>query len=57
MAPPWPRDNCADSRYFGFVPRHLLVGRAHPTCWSLPTSRAGGVPAWSRAYFDGHAIA
>lgn len=23
------RDNSADSRYFGFVPRHLLVGRAH----------------------------
>ena len=23
------RDNSADSRYFGAVPRHLLVGRAH----------------------------
>lgn len=23
------RDNSADSRYIGFVPRHLLVGRAH----------------------------
>lgn len=23
------RDNSADSRYFGFVPRQLLVGRAH----------------------------
>jgi signal peptidase I len=23
------RDNSADSRYFGFVPRHLLTGRAH----------------------------
>lgn len=23
------RDNSADSRYFGVVPRHLLVGRAH----------------------------
>jgi signal peptidase I len=23
------RDNSADSRYFGFVPRELLVGRAH----------------------------
>ena len=22
------RDNSADSRYFGFVPRHLLIGRA-----------------------------
>jgi signal peptidase I len=23
------RDNSADSRYFGAVPRHLLIGRAH----------------------------
>ena len=23
------RDNSADSRYVGFVPRHLLIGRAH----------------------------
>ena len=23
------RDNSADSRYFGFVPRHLLIGHAH----------------------------
>lgn len=23
------RDNSADSRYIGFVPRHLLIGRAH----------------------------
>ena len=23
------RDNSLDSRYYGFVPRHLLVGRAH----------------------------
>ncbi len=23
------RDDSADSRYFGFVPRHLLIGRAH----------------------------
>lgn len=23
------RDNSADSRYFGFVPRHLLIGKAH----------------------------
>lgn len=23
------RDNSADSRYFGFVPRHLLIGQAH----------------------------
>lgn len=23
------RDNSADSRYFGFVPRNLLIGRAH----------------------------
>ncbi len=22
------RDNSADSRYIGFVPRHLLIGRA-----------------------------
>ncbi len=22
------RDNSADSRYFGFVPRHLLIGQA-----------------------------
>jgi signal peptidase I len=23
------RDNSADSRYIGIVPRHLLIGRAH----------------------------
>ena len=23
------RDDSADSRYFGFVPRNLLIGRAH----------------------------
>jgi signal peptidase I len=23
------RDNSQDSRYIGFVPRHLLIGRAH----------------------------
>lgn len=43
------RDNSADSRYFGLVPRHLLIGRAHHLLvsaditgdWHLRTERFG----------------
>ncbi len=33
------RDNSADSRYWGFVPRHLIVGRAMFVYWSYDESR------------------
>jgi signal peptidase I len=42
------RDNSLDSRYYGFVPRHLLIGRAHRilvsgnvTRFELRTERVG----------------
>lgn len=33
------RDNSLDSRYWGFVPRHLIVGRAMFVYWSYDESR------------------
>lgn len=41
------RDNSADSRYIGMVPRHLLIGRAH---WVLVSANILGNwwPRWSR---------
>jgi signal peptidase I len=39
------RDNSADSRYWGFVQRDLIVGRALFVYWSYDESRpSGGVP-------------
>jgi signal peptidase I len=43
------RDNSADSRYIGFVPRHLLIGRAegilvsadYQGSWTPRTERFG----------------
>ncbi len=32
------RDNSADSRYWGFVPRHLIIGRAMFVYWSYDES-------------------
>ena len=34
------RENSADSRFFGFVPRHLVVGRALFVIWSYDESAA-----------------
>lgn len=39
------RDHSADSRSFGFVPDHAVVGRARLIYWSV--SRPGGI-RWSR---------
>ena len=41
------RDNSADSRYIGMVPRHLLIGRAH---WVLVSADIKGdwLPRWDR---------
>ncbi len=33
------RDNSLDSRYYGFVPRHLLIGRAHHILVSADVAR------------------
>jgi len=33
------RDNSEDSRYFGFVPRETIVGRAHRVAYSLDADR------------------
>jgi signal peptidase I len=39
------RDNSADSRYWGFVPRDLIIGRALFVYWSYDESQpSGGVP-------------
>lgn len=39
------RDNSLDSRYWGFVPRHLIVGRAMFVYWSYDESRpSSGFP-------------
>ncbi len=44
------RDNSIDSRYYGFVPRHLLIGRAHRILVSADTEgwRLRLDRAWSR---------
>ncbi len=41
------RDNSADSRYIGAVPRHLLVGRAHHLVLSV-AFKEGWLPRWER---------
>ncbi|GAB0056066.1 hypothetical protein SIID45300_00366 [Candidatus Magnetaquicoccaceae bacterium FCR-1] len=40
------RDNSNDSRYWGFVPKHRLVGRAVAMFWSW--DRYEGKPRWER---------
>lgn len=42
------RDHSADSRYFGFVPRHLLIGRAERVLLSLDGER-GWLPRLERS--------
>lgn len=41
------RDNSADSRYIGTVPRHLLVGRAHRVLVSVDIN-GNWLPRWDR---------
>ncbi len=41
------RDNSADSRYIGAVPRHLLVGRAHHLVLSV-AFKEDWLPRWQR---------
>jgi len=41
------RDNSADSRYIGPVPRHLLVGRAHHLVLSV-AFKENWLPRWER---------
>ena len=41
------RDNSADSRYIGAVPRHLLVGRAHHLVLSV-AFKEDWLPRWER---------
>jgi signal peptidase I len=41
------RDNSADSRYIGTVPRHLLVGRAHRVLVSADI-KGNWLPRWDR---------
>ena len=41
------RDNSADSRYIGPVPRHLLVGRAHHLVLSV-AFKEDWLPRWER---------
>lgn len=43
------RDNSADSRYFGFVDRHLIVGRATAVVISLD-GNDGYKPRWKRFF-------
>jgi len=45
------RDNSADSRYFGFVDRRLVVGRVQGTVWSLDHDRHH-LPRWSRFFAE-----
>jgi len=44
------RDNSSDSRFWGFVPRALLKGRANRLLWSLGTEGRNWppIPRWSR---------
>lgn len=41
------RDNSGDSRYFGFVPRELLIGRAHHILASADIN-GNWLPRWER---------
>jgi signal peptidase I len=41
------RDNSADSRYIGMVPRHLLIGRAHRVLVSA-NIQGNWLPRWAR---------
>ena len=41
------RDNSADSRYIGMVPRHLLIGRAHHVLVSA-NILGNWLPRWER---------
>ena len=41
------RDNSADSRFIGMVPRHLLIGRAHRVLVSADIKR-NWMPRWDR---------
>jgi signal peptidase I len=41
------RDNSADSRFIGMVPRHLLIGRAHRVLVSA-NILGNGMPRWDR---------
>jgi signal peptidase I len=41
------RDNSADSRYIGMVPRHLLIGRAHHIVVSADML-GNWMPRWER---------
>ena len=36
------RDNSEDSRYWGFVPRELIIGRAMFVYWSCDRGASGG---------------
>ena len=45
------RDNSADSRYFGFVERRLVVGRATSIVISLDTHHRYR-PRWQRFFTD-----
>jgi signal peptidase I len=38
------RDNSEDSRYWGFVPRELIIGRAMFVYWSCDREASGGSP-------------
>jgi len=43
------RDESADSRFFGFVPRELIAGRALAVLWSMD-AEAWYLPRWSRFF-------
>ena len=47
------RDNSEDSRYWGFVPRHLVIGRAMFVYWSFDESlpRSGGALGFLSDFF------
>ncbi|OHX19251.1 signal peptidase I [Chromobacterium sphagni] len=47
------RDDSADSRYFGTVPRNLLIGRAMGVIASADIT-GNGMPRWSRFASDFH---
>ena len=43
------RDNSADSRYFGFVPEHNIVGRSSHVAYSLDVDH-WPMPRWTRTW-------